>query len=187
MSDITKFIDNFLLDNFDDISQEQKEEILKDLNDPTPLAKELTDEKEETSTNLTVLIGDMKLGKKIKLAMLGNMSARGILIKQNSRQVREAVLGNPKLTENEVLEFARNSNLDKQVLTAIAKNATWMKSYNLKYALISNPKTPINISMRWVKFLKDKELRYLSKSKGIPSALTNQLRKLLEIRTKKGK
>ena len=157
---------------------------MKDLNDPTPLDKELIEEKEE-SKNLAVLIGDMKLGKKIKLAMLGNMSARAILIKQNSRQVREAVIKNPRITDAEILEFARNSNLDQHVFKMIAKNSTWMKSYNIKCAMVSNPKTPISISMRWIKFLKDKELRNLSKSKSIPSALATQVRKLVEIRNKK--
>ena len=140
MTDISNFIDNYLLDNFDDIPEEQREEILKDINDPTPLADDLVEEQEEGSKNLATMIGDMKLGKKIKLAMLGNMSARAILIKQNSRQIREAVIKNPRLSDSEVLEFARNSNLDKHVFKLIAKNATWMKSYNLKCALVSNPK-----------------------------------------------
>ena len=185
MADISNFIDNYLLANFDDIPEEQREEILKDINDPTPLANDLVEEEEEGSKNLATMIGDMKLGKKIKLAMLGNMSARAILIKQNSRQVREAVIQNPRLTDAEVLEFARNSNLDKHVFKLIAKNSTWMKSYNIKCALVSNPKTPIGISIRWIKFLKDKELRNLSKSKSIPSALASQVRKLVEIRSQK--
>ncbi len=185
MSDISNFIDNYLLSNFEDIPEVQREEILKDLKDPTPLEDELIEEQEEVSKNLTVLIGDMKLGKKIKLAMLGNMSARAVLIKQNSRQVREAVIKNPRLTDAEILEFARNSNLDKHVFKLIAKNSTWMKSYNIKCAIVSNPKTPIDISMRWIKFLKDKELRNLSKSKGIPSALATQVRRLVELRNKK--
>ena len=39
--------------------------------------------------------------------------------------------------------------------------------------------------MRWIKFLKDKELRNLSKSKGIPTALATQVRRLVELRSKK--
>ena len=127
----------------------------------------------------------MKLGQKIKTAMLGNMGARAMLIRENSRQIRQAVMKNPRLTENEVYEFAKNSNLDKQVFQMIGNDNTWMKSYAIQVAIVSNPKTPMEISIRWIKYLKDKELRDLSKSRNIPSALATQVRKLLETRNKK--
>ena len=60
-----------------------------------------------------------------------------------------------------------------------------MKIYPIKVALVSNPKTPLDISVKWLKHIKDKELRILAKSKNIPSALVNQCRKLLELRAKK--
>ena len=184
--DISKLIDNYLLNHFDDIPEDQKDEIIQSLKDPTPLESDLVvDLEEEKSRNLSVVIGDMKLGKKIKLGMLGNMAARSILIKENSRQIRQAVMSNPRITESEVLDFAKNSNLDKQVFSMIGNDNNWMKSYSIKCAIVSNPKTPMEISIRWIKYLKDKELKQFSKSKNIPSALATQMKKLVEIRDKK--
>ncbi|MCX7808645.1 MAG: hypothetical protein N2515_08555, partial [Deltaproteobacteria bacterium] len=47
----------------------------------------------------------------------------------------------------------------------------WMSNYEIKRNLLFNPKTPVGISIRYVSHLYDADLRALSKSKGIPSAL----------------
>lgn len=127
-------------------------------------------------------IRDMTIPQKIKLAMFGNKSARGILIRDRNKQVPLFVLHNPRLGEEEVVEFARNTNLDELVFRAIMHNSTWMKNYSVKVNLVSNPKVPIDISLRWVKYLHDAELRMLAKSKNVPQVIASQCRKLVERR-----
>ena len=134
------------------------------------------------SKSLAAIIRDLKLPGKIKLALLGNQTARAVLIRDSNRMISQFVLENPRLTENEVYEFARNKDLDDAIIRAIAVNNSWMKNYSIKWAIISNPKTPLDISVSWCKHLKEKELRLLAKSKNIPQALATQCRKLLEKR-----
>lgn len=157
--------------------------------DKIELAKELTDENSNEASssegNLASKVRDMSIPEKIKLAIHGNQSARALLIRDNNKQIPQFVLGNAKITEGEILEFAKNNNLDEMVLRTIANNATWTRNYSIKLALICNPKTPIGISLRWLKLLQDKDLRLLSKSKNIPQVIPTQCRKLLEMRANK--
>ena len=125
---------------------------------------------EESLQNLAGKIREMNVASKIKMAMLGNKIARGILIRDSNWQVAGFVLANPRITDNEIHDFANNANLDEMVFRAIAGKSQWMKNYSVKQALVGNPKTPVDVSIKWLKFLKDKDLKNLAKSKGIPQS-----------------
>ncbi len=126
------------------------------------------------------IINDLTIPQKIKLALFGNQTARGLLIRDKNRVIPMFVLQNARITENELFEFARNTNLSDAVLRVIAGNPEWMKTYRMKFAVCSNPKMPIDVSVKWVKFLQKQDLRRLSKSKNIPQVVANQARKLIE-------
>ncbi len=163
----------------DDI--EIPEEFLAEPKKDTELDEE---ELDEEGGNLHALINDMSIPQKIKLALFGNKLARGLLIRDPNRQVSLVVLQNGGLTEGEVVDFARNSNLDEQIHRRIAGNSTWMKNYEMKIAVVTNPKVPIDISMKYVKFLNDRDLKKLSRSKNVPGAIATQCRKMSEKRSK---
>ena len=81
-----------------------------------------------------------------------------------------------------VIEFSRNTNLDPSVFRAISQNGQWMKSPSVKLNLVANPRVPIDVSMRWLRYLQDKDLKFLARSKNIPGVVATQARKLLEQR-----
>lgn len=147
---------------------------------PEDLFDEDDEATEERKVALSMLIREMSLPQKIKLALLGGQTARGILIRDTNRMIPQYVLENPKITENEVLDFAKNTQTDDQVLRLIGNNSSWTKSYALKYALVSNPKTPIDVALKWLKFLQEKDLGRLAKSKNVPQVVSSQCRKLLD-------
>ena len=149
---------------------------------PAELLKESPDSAK--SQSMAELIRAMKGPQKIKLAMFGNRTVRSLLIRDSIRQIPLFVLQNAKLTEDEVAEFSRNSNLDESVLREIANNPQWMKSYQIKLNIVSNPRVPLDLSLRWLKFIQERDLRILSRSKNVPSVIANQSRKLLEKREK---
>lgn len=167
-------------------------ELIRQGKDSIELPDELTEENEETEEldeesvqNLSAAIREMSIPQKIKLALLGNMTARALLIRDTNWLVAGFVLQNPRLSENEVQEFSRNKDLDQAVFRTIASNATWMRSYSIKVAIVGNPKTPVDISIKWIKHLHDRDLRNLGKSRDIPQVLVGQCRKLMETRSKK--
>lgn len=137
---------------------------------------------EEKAGSIANLIRSLGMPGKIKLAIHGNSVARAALIRDTNRQIPLFVLENPRLTENEITEFARNSLLDESVLREIARNCQWMKNYSIKLNIISNPKTPVDVSLQWLKHLRDKDLRSLGRSKNVSQLIAVQSRKLLEKR-----
>ena len=66
----------------------------------------------------------------------------------------------------------------------ISNNRDWTKTYKIKLALSSNPKTPQATALKFLNYLQDRDLKTLMKSRDVPSVVSVGARKLLE---KKGK
>ena len=116
---------------------------------------------------------------KIRLATLGNAFHRAALVRDPIKVVSLAAIKSPGVTEFEAANHARNQTLGEDVIRYIANRREWTKLYGIKFALCRNPKTPIPEAMRLMPFLRDKDIERLIKSKGIPSAVVAQARKLM--------
>jgi len=68
------------------------------------------------------------------------------------------------------------------VIRFIASKREWTKQYGIKVSLCRNPKTPVTEVMRLMPFLREKDLQSLLKSRGVPSAVIAQARKLMSQR-----
>jgi len=141
------------------------------------LLKPDTDLQANDNTDIRSLIKDMTLPQKVKAAMFGNATCRALLIKDSQRVVQEAVLKNPQLQEREVHDFLKGSNTPELVIRRIADSKQWMKSYQAKYLLVSNPKTPIDLGLKWVRYLRRNELKRLAQSKGVSQVIATAARK----------
>lgn len=120
---------------------------------------------------------------KIRAASLGNGVTRGEAIRDPVKIVALAAIKAPGVTEFEAARYASNAGLSEEVIKFIAQNRNWTKNYGTKYALCRNPKTPVPDSMRLLPFLREKDLAGIAKSKGVPSAVVAQARKLVAQRT----
>jgi hypothetical protein len=149
-----------------------------------PAAQDAVTQKGVEGEATPLRLADLTLPEKIKLAMFGNQTARGNLIRDASKLVQSFVLKNPRLQVREVEEFARNPNLSEHVLRAIGSNQSWMKSYSAKVNLVFNPKTPSDVSLKWVRYLNDPEIRKLAKSRNVPQVLVTVARRKLEETTR---
>jgi hypothetical protein len=136
------------------------------------------------TANLHALIQKMTVYQKIKLARLGNREARGLLVRDRNKVVAVAAILSPKINENEIVSIAQSRNVGDEVLRIVANNRQWTRSYKLRLALASNPKTPQPLAMGFVSQLQDTDLLSLMKSKDVPSAIATHARRIL---TKKGK
>ncbi len=131
-----------------------------------------------------VAISDMTVPMKIRLAMVGNSFIRSQLIRDSLKMVAMAVIKAPRVTEAEVAKYAASNSLHDDVIKYIAKQREWTRNYTIRSALVQNPKTPIAISIRFLMHLRERDLRGISKSKNVPSAVSTAARQLLEKRTK---
>lgn len=129
---------------------------------------------------LAQLLRDMSAAQKIALALKGNREARTALIRDSNRMISAAVLKNPRITDREILSAAQNKASSDEVVRLICANRDAIKNYQIRHALVSHPKTPLQTAIRFMKTLRQSDLRHLTKSKSISSALVSQAKKLVK-------
>jgi hypothetical protein len=121
----------------------------------------------------------MTVSEKVKLALRGNKDARTILVRDASKMIRRFVLQNPRIGDGEVVAICRNRSADDELLRTIAEKREWMRNYQVRLALATNPKTPLPIAIRQVNTLGERDLQQLAKSRNVPQAVAVQARRLV--------
>jgi len=117
---------------------------------------------------LNMQILEMSKSEKLRLALVGNMAARAILVRDHSKQVSMAAIQSPQMTVGEAADIARSKEVSEEILRFIGNKKEWIKSSEVKHNLCFNPKTPVGISMRFVSHLRMEELKALAKNRNIP-------------------
>jgi hypothetical protein len=135
--------------------------------------------------NIAQRIQRMNVGQKIKTAMKGDKEARTILIKDTNRDVFMAVLKNPGLKENEIEMLTKNTGTNAEILRAIANNREWVANRNILNGLVMNPKTPVNLSIRFLPRLGRKDVEFIAKSRSLPVALRNNAKRIISTKVKR--
>jgi hypothetical protein len=77
-------------------------------------------------------------------------------------RVVQVVLGNPRLTEAEVVKLAASRRASPECLEAIAESDRWIARYAVKVALASNPATPARLALGLLPYLLRQDLRELA-------------------------
>ncbi|TMB45844.1 MAG: hypothetical protein E6J55_03815 [Deltaproteobacteria bacterium] len=121
----------------------------------------------------------MSIAEKLKLALRGNKDARAILIRDSSKLIRRFVMQNPRLSDAEVIAIARNRSSDDELLRVIVERREWMRNYQVRLALVTNPKTPLAVALRQLPTLGERDLRMLAKSRNVPQTVVAQARRLV--------
>ena len=110
----------------------------------------------------------LPVSEKIKLAETGSRELRALLLKDGNSEVQDAVINNSRITEVEIVAFARSAKISSSLLSKIAANRDWLKNYQLRLALVNNPKTPLPLALKLIATLRDADLTNLAKRKDLP-------------------
>jgi hypothetical protein len=140
------------------------------------------EEEEQEEKSLSARISSMSISEKIKLAMMGNLSARSILVRDANKLVSSAVLKSPRVTDAEVETLSKNNSVSEEVIRIISHGKEWTKNYNIKVNLVNNVKTPVGEALRFLNHMHDKDLQNLSKSKSVQQPVVIAARKLIQTR-----
>jgi len=130
--------------------------------------------------NFSQRIMKMNIAEKIKLATKGNKEARAILIRDSNKLVSVAVIRSPGLTDGEVLMQAGNKTCQDDVLRVIYNDREWTKKYQVKLALVKNPKVPQAIGMRLLGTLRESDVKSLARDKNVPNVIQMMAKKMVE-------
>ncbi|MCX6539700.1 MAG: hypothetical protein NT151_12320 [Acidobacteria bacterium] len=145
---------------------------------PDEPAKGAPDGDERRLSTVQRLSG-MTITQRVKAAMRGNREDRALLIRDPNKLVSIAVLASPRLTEQEVENYARMASISEDVLRVIGTTRAWAKNYAVVRALTFNPKTPIAISMGMVNRLIEKDVKALASDRNIAEPVKLLARKMM--------
>ena len=137
---------------------------------------------EDQRQSLYQKIMEMSVADKFRLAIHANREVRNLLIHDPKRMISLAVLKNRRINETEILRYAQRKDLSEDVVSAIAKDPKWKKSYPMKVALVTNPKTPLSLSINMLSHLQDRDLKSLSRGKDVAPALRQKAQEFLRLR-----
>lgn len=124
-------------------------------------------------------LAQMTISQKIRRATLGSGAERMLLVRDSNRLVATAAATSPMLNESEAARIAASRSVIDDVLRIIAKNKDFTRNYQVKLNLVGNPRTPFTFSSRLIPLLRDNDLRSLSKSKNVPTAIQTAVRQQL--------
>lgn len=103
-----------------------------------------------------------------------------LLFDPDVRVVR-TILGNPRLTETDVVKLAASRRASPEVLEVIAQDDRWIARYAVKIALANNPVTPLRMVLGLLPYLLNHDLRELANGSSRPE-VREQVASLLSSR-----
>jgi hypothetical protein len=167
-----------------ELAEDIEESFLDEMDLDSELIEEMDEEGELApeihNQNVMVKISMLNIGQKIKLAIMGNREARTLLVRDPNRIVSKAVLKNPRLTDSEIVLISQSKIVNEEILREIAESRKWARLYQVKLALVSNPKTPPHISIHLLRQLRDFDLRNLRWNKNLPGAITTVVKQIMQ-------
>jgi len=120
----------------------------------------------------------MSVPEKIELALKGSGEARGLLMNDSNKLVKEAVIKSPKITEPEICFVASSRSIDEECLRMIGSDRKWVRKYTVVRNLCFNPKTPVGITLSLLPRLTKKDLKDLGREKNVPDPVRTSAHRL---------
>jgi hypothetical protein len=153
------------------------------LEDTHRLDEETGDEVlEDKFLPLYARLGRMTIPQRIRRAMLGTAAERLLLVRDTNRLVAQAAVKSPALQESEVVRISMSRNVGEDVLRTIALDREWTRSHQIKFNLVSNPRTPFAFAAKLLLYLREHELKVLAKSKNVSAAVVKSAKQQLSRR-----
>jgi hypothetical protein len=116
---------------------------------------------------LYAIIGQLTVTQKIRKAMLGTAAERLLLVRDSNRLVASAAVKSPLMRDNEAVQISASRSVSEDVLRAIAQKTEFIRNYQVKLNLVTNPRTPFAFSSRFIQHLREHDVKALTKSKNV--------------------
>jgi hypothetical protein len=148
----------------------------------SPAGPDLTEDRpigEGELSSIAAQVARLSVPEKVELAVKGNREVRRILSRDASSMVARAVIGSPKLTEDDIISYAASSLTHEEVLRFIADSRQWTANRQVVSALVQNPRTPPPAAIRFLKSYQTSELRVLSQNRSLSAAVRQEAKRQL--------
>ncbi len=148
---------------------------------PQRIKVSLTEDQETSDAvrgSLQTYVSRLSVPQKVELAVKGNKEVRLILSCDPNKMVSQALMNSPKLTENDVLAFASSSQTNDEVLRLIAENREYASKPQVVLLLVSNPRTPVPVALRFLVRLRTNELNNITRNRSVSPILRRDAKRL---------
>jgi len=140
----------------------------------------------EPSPRLPKALEKVPLGVRRAMARRQDIDLLDRLLADPDEAVVANLLGNPRITEHEVVRMAARSPVREEVLVAIARHPRWGASGRIRLTLALNPATPTPITLALLHLLLEQDLRAVVAETRLSSAVTGRATALLRDRSRSG-
>ena len=122
---------------------------------------------ENVRSSLQSYISRLTVPQKVEMTSKGNREVRLILSRDPSSVVARALVISPRISETDVIAYAGSAQTNEDVLRGIAENREWSKSLRVKVLLVSNPRTPPAVALRFLGHLSVSDLSILARNRNV--------------------
>ncbi|HYL04947.1 MAG TPA: hypothetical protein VE075_02845 [Thermoanaerobaculia bacterium] len=122
--------------------------------------------------------------QRLRLTRGASRMMKQILIRDPNALVAIAVLHHNSFSEQEMEQVARSRSLAEDVLLEVSKRREWVSRYSICRALVTNPKTPVGISVRLMPKLSVRDLKLVSRDRNVADAVRSSATRLYTIKQK---
>lgn len=127
---------------------------------------------------LALRVERLALGEQIALARIAPRAVLADLVRLREGQVFEAVLGNPKTTFADLIDFLRDRELPPAALRHVGEHHHWGEPVEVRSMIVAHPSTPVHTALTVLATLPEKEVRRLLGEGPLPPVVAIQARRL---------
>jgi hypothetical protein len=120
--------------------------------------------------------------QRLRLTRGASRLMKQILMRDPSAQVAIAVLHHNSFSEQEMEQIARSRSVIEDVLLEVAKRREWVSRYTICRALVTNPKTPVAISVRLLPRMSVRDLKIVARDRNVADAVRSSATRLYTIK-----
>jgi hypothetical protein len=151
--------------------------------DATPPVEAPADQAEEeldpVARNVFQGLRNLSVVEQLKIARDGEIHERMALERIYGKTVWEALLRNPRVTHPEVARIARMGALPRPLLDLIVGNTAWLRSPEVRRALLGNLRLGADQVPRILRLLPKHELRMVPAQSAYPSPVREAARRMI--------
>lgn len=133
-------------------------------------------ENEDVKLSILAKLRTFNVAQKVAAATKGNKTVRTECLRDTNRLVAVAAVTSPKITEPEILAASHSRLVHQEVILTIIrdKKNNWVRNYQVKVALVNNPKTPVPEAVRMVPALNARDLKAVARSRNVAAGVRNR-------------
>lgn len=124
-------------------------------------------------------IVDLTLGERISLARTAPRAIISMLKGDREPRVFEALLRNPKLMEDDLIQVINDELTPAPILKVIGYDRQWTNRYAVKLALVRNFNTPMPLALGFLSKLRKQDLKLITSSPHAPELVRRAADRIL--------